>query len=75
MDLLGQFQSNDFSVPSLTSSTHADRRVHELEAEVSSLTNRILVLQNENNDLRSVQVANNTLPVYVEEAEEPTFLV
>lgn len=48
----------------------------ELEAEVSQMTNRILVLQNENNDLKSVEVASNvdvlpTEPARTEEEVAP----
>ena len=59
MDLLGQFKSNDFS--SLAQRSSEEDRIKELEAELSQMTNRILVLQNENNELRSVEVANNSV--------------
>jgi len=58
MDLLGQFKSNDFS---LAQRCEEEDRIKELEAELSQMTNRILVLQNENNELRSVEVANNSV--------------
>lgn len=48
-------------------------KIKELEAELSQMTNRILVLQNENNELRSVEVAANHSVDYraSEEFEEP----
>ena len=37
-------------------------QIAALERQVSDLTNRVLILQNENSDLRQVQVAKNVAP-------------
>lgn len=58
MNLLSQF-SADYQIKP-HAATGSDQRVTELEREVSQLTNKVLMLQNENQDLRSVQVADNS---------------
>lgn len=63
LNLLTQFSSDYYPtstpLPSTTPNSDTSAKVAELEREISQLTNKVLCLQNENSDLKLVQVADN----------------